>query len=266
MGKHTHDFKKVLKSLSTGNFPKASGKDDEHLKLLQLRMLRAQQGVWHSRSKAVIVFEGFDAAGKGGAIRRLTEPLDPRGVHVHPIGPPDCDEKGEHYLQRFWQRLPAPGTIAIFDRSWYGRTLVERVEKLTPPKRIKQAYREINEFERMLVDDGFALIKIFLAISKKEQLARFSARLDDPYKQWKLTSDDVEARKHWGDYVRAASDTFERCSNPPWHIIAANDKDYTRIEVLEIVTSELKHHRNWIERKVDTAPQRALKKALKKLK
>ncbi len=264
--KKAADLKKLLKSLDRGDFPKASGKDDDHLRTLQLRMLRAQQGIWHSKSKAVIVFEGFDAAGKGGAIRRLTEVLDPRGAHVHPIGPPDCNEKGEHYLQRFWQRLPAAGSIAIFDRSWYGRVLVERVEKLTPTKRIKQAYDEINEFEKLLVNDGVALIKVFLAISKDEQLKRFSSRLDDPYKQWKLTADDVKARKHWDKYVQAANDAFQLCSDNPWHLVPANDKEYARIEVLEIVTSKLKHHCSWIEDKAELGPQKALKKALKKLK
>src|SRR5262249_29987963 len=147
---------------------------------------------------------GFDAAGKGGAIRRLVEKLDPRGFKVHPIGPPEAVEQQIHYLYRFWTRLPKPGTIAIFDRTWYGRVLVEKVEKLAARKRCEQAYEEIVNFEKTLVQDGISLIKIFLAISKKEQLKRFEDRLNDPYKEWKLTKDDVEDRRRWDKYVKAA--------------------------------------------------------------
>src|SRR4051812_12835571 len=130
--------------LARGAFPNPpKDKSEKELRSLQLRMLRIQQGIWHSRRRAIIVFEGFDASGKGGVIRRLTELLDPRGIHVHPIGPPDTKDQAKHYLYRFWKKIPPPGTIAIFDRSWYGRVFVEKVERLTPEKRTDQAYEEI---------------------------------------------------------------------------------------------------------------------------
>ncbi len=257
---------RLKRLLEKDRFPKvAKGKEYEaRLKKLQLRMLRVQQGIWHQKQRAIIVFEGFDAAGKGGAIRRLTELLDPRGFQVHPIGPPTPEEQGRHYLYRFWKRLPGVGTIAIFDRSWYGRVLVEKVESLTPPRRIDDAYEEIREFERTLADDGVVVIKIFLAIDKKEQLKRFEERLSDPYKQWKLTPDDVEARAHWSDYVKAADRAFEEthAKHAPWHLIAANDKDHARIETLEIVTEALAEYGSWMESKAARSRIRSLQAAL----
>lgn len=256
----------VSKILDKDKFPhlKETKKNEQHLRDLQLAMLRIQQGIWHQKKRAIIVFEGFDAAGKGGAIRRLVEPLDPRGYRVHPIGPPEGDEQGKHYLYRFWQRLPAPGAIAIFDRSWYGRVLVEKVRRLTPKERIEDAYGEICQFEKMLVDDGVEIVKFFLTIDKEEQLKRFEERLNDPYKQWKLTSDDVEARSQWKDYVKAADEMIKRTSNVvPWQVIAANDKDYTRIEVLRIANKELKIHREWMDSQSQKAQIQSLEAALK---
>jgi polyphosphate kinase 2 (PPK2 family) len=259
----------LSKLLKQKDFPnlKSDKKTDEELKTLQLQILRIQQGIWHQKKRAIIVFEGFDAAGKGGAIRRLTEPLDPRGFRVHPIGPPEGDEQQKHFLYRFWQKLPAPGSIAIFDRSWYGRVLVEKVDGLTPKNRIKDAYREIREFEQMLKDDGISLVKIFLAIDKDEQLARFEERLKDPYKQWKLTPDDVKSRANWNEYVKAADDMFEETSEKknPWHIIAANDKDYTRIETLKVITKELKLNKKWMEEQIEKVAAKNLATALKEL-
>lgn len=221
---------------------------DEQVRRLQLQMLRIQQGIWHHKQRAVIVFEGFDSAGKGGAIRRLTEILDPRGVRVHSIGAPECSEIGQHYLQRFWRRIPDIGRIAVFDRSWYGRVLVERVDELAPKKRIRQAYREINQFERMLKDDGIDIVKIFLAITKDEQKHRFKQRQKDPYKHWKYTEADVKARRQWSEYVRAADAMFEHCAEIDWKVIPANDKDFARVEVLRTVTRELRHHSRWMEK------------------
>src|SRR5262245_50449560 len=129
---------------------------------LEIRMLEIQQAYHRQGQRAILAFEGTDAAGKGGTIKRLVEKLDPRGIKVWPIGPPSADEHGRHYLYRFWARLPEPGTIAIFDRSWYGRVLVERIDGLTPKPAWKRAYREINEFERMLTDDGVRVVKLFL--------------------------------------------------------------------------------------------------------
>ncbi|HVK62049.1 MAG TPA: hypothetical protein VM432_10880 [Bdellovibrionales bacterium] len=262
--------KKALSSLlAIKRFPEIDEDvEQKALKLLQLKMLRIQQGIWHSKKRAIIVFEGFDAAGKGGVIRRLTEALDPRGLRVHPIGPPTDDEIGQPYLYRFWKNLPAPGTITIFDRSWYGRVLVERVEKLTPKKLWNAAYDEINEFESLLIRDGIDVVKIFLAIHSKEQLKRFEDRLKDPYKQWKLTSDDIEAHHKWPQYVKATDDLLERTSKKkvPWNLIPADSKAYARVQVLDTVTRSLSHHEKWME---DVAQQKKvseLSAALKKLK
>lgn len=214
---------------------------EDQLKKLQNKVLLIQQTYFHEKRRAVLVFEGWDAAGKGGAIRRLTEKLDPRGFHVWPIGPPRPDEQGRHYLYRFWARLPVPGTLAVFDRSWYGRVLVERVEKLTPKPAWKRAYEEINEFERMLVDDGARIVKVFLHISPEEQLRRFAERLSNPYKRWKLTEADIRSHQRWDDYVDAIHDMFDRTSTKaaPWTAIWAEKKWVARVEVLKTVTRAL---------------------------
>lgn len=242
---------------------------DEAVKIdkLQNRMLRIQQGVWHRKKRVILCFEGMDAAGKGGAIRRLTEKLDPRGVKVHPIGPPSAEEQGKHYLYRFWKRLPAPGTIAIFDRSWYGRVLVERVDKLIEKDDWKRAYSEINEFEKTLIDDGVEILKFFLDISKKEQLKRFEDRLKDPYKQWKLTSEDVRNHKKWDEYQKAIKAMLEETDTKacPWNFISADDKSKARLEVLEITTKNLKEHANWLESKTNKHRESSLKEALREL-
>lgn len=214
---------------------------ETHLEKLQNKMLSIQQTYFHEKRRAVLVFEGWDAAGKGGAIRRLTERLDPRGFHVWPIGAPKPDEQGRHYLYRFWQRLPEPGTVAIFDRSWYGRVLVERVECLIPKATWKRAYDEINEFERMLVDDGARVVKVFLHIPQEEQLRRFAERLSNPYKRWKLTEADIRNHRRWDDYAEAIEDMFDRTSTKaaPWNVIYGEKKWVARIEVLKAVTRAL---------------------------
>ncbi|HEX9294942.1 MAG TPA: polyphosphate kinase, partial [Polyangiaceae bacterium] len=185
---------------------------EEALEKGQHRLLRLQQRYYRDKRQAIIVFEGWDAAGKGGAIRRLTEKIDPRGIHVWPIGPPSPEEQGRHYLYRFWQKLPAAGTWAIFDRSWYGRVLVERVEKLCSKAEWKRAYGEIVDFEKMLVKDGVALVKLFLHISKKEQLRRFHERQQNPYKRWKISADDWRNRRKWSEYAVAIDDMFRETS------------------------------------------------------
>lgn len=237
------------------------------IKKLQLKMLRIQQCIWHNKERVIIVFEGFDAAGKGGCIRRVTETLDPRGFRVHPIGPPNEDEQGKHYLYRFWVNLPSKGIMAIFDRSWYGRVLVERVDGLIPKKRWKEAYTEINNFEKTLTDDGIELIKIFLRISKDEQRKRFEERLDDPYKHWKFTEADIKARKKWNAYARAVKDMLLETSTTesPWYVIEADDKEAARLEVLTIITDRLKAKAKWSEEHALDRDTRELKKALKKL-
>lgn len=256
----------LAKLIASKDFPFEDSEvaEDKIIKL-QHKMLRVQQGVYHHKKRTLILFEGFDAAGKGGTIRRLTENLDPRGVRVHPFGPPSANEQGRHYLYRFWEALPKPGLISVFDRTWYGRVLVERVAKLTPKERWRQAYQEINELEALLQADGIDLIKIFLAISPDEQLQRFEERLHNPYKQWKLTKEDIRARKHWREYVKATDEMFAKTNkkSSPWHLIPADDKNYARVRSMEIVTSKLKHHAQWMEKRVSEFKTEKLEKLLR---
>jgi polyphosphate kinase 2 (PPK2 family) len=256
--------------LASGAFPAVASKDlyQARLERLQRRMLLVQQGIFHARRRAIVAIEGFDAAGKGGAIRRLTEGVDPRGVDVVPMGPPAPDDQGRHWLYRFWRELPRPGTVTVFDRTWYGRVLVERVDGLARKPDWKRAYREINDFERQLVDDGIDLVKVFLGVSKDEQLRRFEERLRDPYKQWKIGDADVRARRRWDEYVEAVDDAFARThtTRAPWHLVAADRKWHARLEVLRIVTRRLDAHAEWMEARAGKKQEaRHLAKALRKL-
>jgi polyphosphate kinase 2 (PPK2 family) len=223
--------------------PRLKDKDEyeDQLKELQLRMLMIQRTLYRKRRRAVVALEGWDAAGKGGAIRRLTEKLDPRGFKVWPIGAPREEEQGRHYLWRFWQKLPVPGELAIFDRTWYGRVLVERVEGFAAKDEWRRAFDEINGFEKLLADDGCPVVKIFLHITKKEQLKRFRERQENPYKNWKIGPDDWRNRKRWGRYEKAIDDMFDRTDtgSAPWILIAANNKWYARTQVLENVVEAL---------------------------
>ncbi len=213
----------------------------KQLSRLQYKMLEIQQTYRRERRRAVLVFEGWDASGKGGAIQRVTEPLDPRGVRVWPIGAPRPDEQGKHYLYRFWRRLPEPGTLAIFDRSWYGRVLVERVEGITPKRDWQRAYDEINEFERLLIDDGVRLVKLFLHLSPKAQLKRFAERLNTPHKRWKIGLPDIENHAKRAAYCRAIDDMFARThtKRAPWHAISGEHKWHARVTALGIITASL---------------------------
>lgn len=208
---------------------------------LQLRLLQIQQAYLRQKRRGIIVLEGWDTAGKGGLIRRMTTKLDPRQFQVWPIGVPTTEEQGRHYLWRFWQRLPSSGEVSIFDRSWYGRVLVERVEGLAHPAEWRRAYDEINSFERMLQDDGVRLIKLFLHIDRDEQIKRFRERLDVPYKRWKLTEDDIRNHLRWDEYIAAAEEMFARTSKgrAPWHVIPANRKWHARITGMEIIAEAL---------------------------
>ena len=230
-------------------------------KALQVRLLQIQQAYLLQGRRAVVVFEGFDAAGKGGAIRRITEGLDPRNVKVWPIAAPNAAERSQHYLQRFWRRLPEAGEIAIFDRSWYGRVLVERVEELAPEADWRRAYGEINEFERLLADDGVALAKMFLVVSPDEQLRRFRERVETPYKRWKITEDDFRNRALRANYERAVDDMVKATSTAcaPWRLIASDHKWHSRIACMETVADRL-------SRDVDLSPPPAPKKLRKLLK
>jgi polyphosphate kinase 2 (PPK2 family) len=214
---------------------------EEQLAALQLAVLKAEFKSREAGRPLVVAFEGWDAAGKGGAIKRLTEKLDPRGYQVHAIGAPTEDERKRHYLWRFWTRMPDRGRWAIFDRTWYGRVLVERVEGFCKKKAWKRAYREINEFERQLVDDGAVLVNLFLAITKHEQKKRFEERENDPYKRWKIGPEDWRNREHWDQYVDAAEDLFGETNTDvaPWKVIGANRKWHARLEVMREVLKRL---------------------------
>ena len=200
------------------------------------RFLELRRDLVQLRIPLVLVFEGWDAAGKGGTIRRLMEPIDPRHFAVHAVVKPTQEELDHNYLWRFWNRLPRRGDAAIFDRSWYGRVLVERIEGFATRPEWSRAYDEINRFEQTLADDGHVIIKFFLHISKDEQKKRFDARAKNPLKSWKLNDEDYRNRKKWDDYEVAIDDMFKRTdtSQCPWHVIAANDKHYARHAVSEV--------------------------------
>jgi AMP-polyphosphate phosphotransferase len=213
----------------------------QKLRKLQLAMLELEEIFRVERRRGIIALEGWDASGKSGAIQRLIEKLDPRWVEVWPIGPPSPEEQGRHYLWRFWQRLPPPGQIAIFDRTWYGRVLVERVEGLARPKEWRRAYDEINAFEKMLVDDGVRLVKLFLHISDEEQLRRFRERIATPTKHWKISPEDIRNRAHRRDYLAALDDMFELTSTAmaPWHVVPAEYKWFARVALAKTVVKAL---------------------------
>jgi AMP-polyphosphate phosphotransferase len=215
---------------------------DKQLDRLQNEMHLLGYQVYVQKRPVVLVFEGWDAAGKGGAIKRVTERLDPRGYVVWPIAAPQGDDKTRHYLYRFWRRLPEVGQIAIFDRSWYGRVMVERVEGFCSESAWKRAYSEINQFERQIVDFGGIVLKFWLHLSKQEQLRRFKEREHTNYKAWKLTDEDWRNRGKWEDYEQAVDDMLIKTSThiAPWTIVAANDKYFARIKVLKTVVDKLK--------------------------
>ncbi len=189
----------------------------------------------------IIGFEGMDAAGKGGSIRRITQAIDTRHYHVVPISAPSDEERAQPYLWRFWRHIPERGKLAIFDRTWYGRVLVERVDDLLPKSDWMRAYGEINDFEKQLVQQEVLLIKFWLQISPEEQLRRFEARQKIPFKRFKITDEDWHNRKQWDNYQIAVSDMIDRTSSEyaPWHLIEANDKYYARIKILKTVCEVL---------------------------
>jgi polyphosphate kinase 2 (PPK2 family) len=188
-----------------------------------------------------VVFEGWDASGKGGAIKRLAAPLDPRHVRVAQFAAPTSDERRHHFLQRFWPVLPGWGGMAVLDRSWYGRVLVERVEGFATRAQWRRAYDEIVAFERSLAAEGTVLVKFWLHISSREQLRRFRARERNPLKSWKLTEEDWRNRKRRRAYKRAVEDMFERADHPDaqWRLVEAESKRYARVKVLETVVAEI---------------------------
>ena len=215
-------------------------KQDEYrrkLKARQKRLRELEHAIYVRRIPVVVIYQGWDAAGKGGNIRRLTQDLDPRGYTVVPIGAPNDLEKAHHYLWRFWTQFPKAGHIAIYDRSWYGRLMVERVEGFCAEGEWKRAYREINEMEQHMTNFGAILLKFWLHIDRDEQLRRFKAREDTPYKRWKITDDDWRNREKWDQYKVAVEEMLFRTSTPyaPWTIVESNCKWHARVKVLDTV-------------------------------
>lgn len=230
--------------LEKANFDIKLGKKEYHeiFQKLQFELEVLQRKVVESGVPVVIVFEGLEAAGKGTAIGTLVRRIDPRGFKVQHIKAPNEDELLRPFLWRFWQRLPARGDIGIFDRSWYGRVLVERVDKLATKKQWLNAYDEINEFERQLTADGAILIKLWLHISKKEQKQRFKRFLKDPYRGWKITKTDWRHHKAYDKFVEAAEDMFKKTSTAaaPWTVVEAHDKRYGSVKVVQTVIEAIK--------------------------
>jgi polyphosphate kinase 2 (PPK2 family) len=225
------------------------GLENAWARLAQLRLtLGAQIGERKIGPPVCIVFEGWDASGKGGAIKRLVAQIDPRHVRVVQFAAPTPDEKRHHFLWRFWPQLPGWGGMAIFDRSWYGRVLVERVESLAEREQWLRAYEEINSFERTLTDEGMILVKLWIHISSDEQLKRFNRRAKEPLKTWKLTDDDWRNRDKRDAYVEAVEDMLARTDQPyaPWSLIEGDSKRYARVRVIETVIERIEQGmRQW---------------------
>jgi polyphosphate kinase 2 (PPK2 family) len=234
--------------LSQVNLDLTLSQEDYVEQLVHNQIALSQLGyqVYVQKRPVVIVFEGWDAAGKGGAIKRLTERLDPRGYVVYPIAAPAGEDKTHHYMYRFWRRLPERGQIAVFDRSWYGRVMVERAEGFCSEAEWLRAYREINQFERQLVDFGTILFKFWLHLSRDEQLRRFEQRAATPYKAWKLTDEDWRNRAKWDLYEAAVEEMLLRTSTltAPWTIVEGNDKYWARVKVLHTIVEGLSKELN----------------------
>ena len=207
----------------------------------QSRLAVLHSALYKKRIPVVLAFEGWDAGGKGGAIKRLTECMDPRGYEVIPTASPNDYEKAHHYLWRFWSRMPKAGHVAIFDRSWYGRVMVERIEGFCSGTEWRRAYQEINQMEAELADFGAVVIKFWMQIDKDEQERRFLARRDNPQKSWKLTGEDWRNREKWDQYETAVNEMIVKTSTAraPWVIVEGNDKYYARIKVLKTVVEAL---------------------------
>ncbi|HYJ29880.1 MAG TPA: polyphosphate kinase [Allosphingosinicella sp.] len=220
---------------------KYKGDYEADLAALQERLSRLLVAHIVRGRRTIIVFEGWDAAGKGGAIQRLTSGWDPRHFRVWPVAAPTAEEKARHFLWRFWKRLPGAAEIALFDRSWYGRVLVERVEGFASKAEWRRAYDEINAFERQLADDGTAIVKLFLHITRATQDERLKARVEHPWKRWKLSPEDFRNRAKYDDYVAAIEEMFEQTNGKiaPWHVVDGNNKKAARIAALTIVADAL---------------------------
>jgi polyphosphate kinase 2 (PPK2 family) len=240
MASASRKTKKILKSI---DMDQKLGARSYFKKLtkLQIKLAQIQQAYLVHGHSGVIVMEGWDAAGKGGTIRRISAALDPRNFKVWPIGAPRRYYLARHHLLRFMERMPPNGAISVFDRSWYGRVLVERVEELTPRARWMNGYREINEFERMITDDGTKIVKLFFHITPEVQLARLEERIRNPMKRWKLSYEDFRNRSRWDEYENAIEDMLAKTStrHAPWCVIPGNQKKFARISAIEEVIRRL---------------------------
>ena len=236
---------RVMKSSILSNVDLSLSLDKEEYKArkkeLQNRLSILHSELYRRRIPVILGFEGWDAGGKGGAIKRLTEALDPRGYQVHPTASPNDIEKSHHYLWRFWQGVPKAGHIAIFDRTWYCRVMVERIEGFAAEEEWKRAYKEINDFESCLVHSGAIVLKFWLQIDKDEQKRRFDERTNTPEKRWKITDEDWRNRAKWDLYEEAVDEMLIRTSTTyaPWIIVEGNNKYYARIKVLETVVKAI---------------------------
>lgn len=213
----------------------------QKLDSFQKKMEILHSELYRLRIPVVICFEGWDAGGKGGAIKRLTSHMDPRGYQVNPTASPNDTEKAHHYLWRFWNNMPKAGHIAIFDRTWYGRVMVERIEGFCSEAEWKRAYQEINEMEEHLANSGCIVLKFWLHIDKDEQERRFKERMENPAKQWKITDEDWRNREKWDEYEKAVDEMLVRTSTTyaPWEIVEANSKYYARVKVLKTVVEAM---------------------------
>ena len=236
------DARNVIEELDlTRTLPQA--KYDKKLPKLQARLNALARDKRFDDRACVLVFEGNDAAGKGGAIRRVTRAIDARRYDVVPIAAPTEEERAQPYLWRFWRHVPRKGHFALFDRSWYGRVLVERVEGFASVPDWTRAYHEIVDFEESLTRSGIVVVKLWMAIGKQEQLVRFRAREKTPFKRFKITKEDWRNRDKWDDYERAVCDMVDRTSTDPapWHLVEANDKKWARVKVLETICDAIEH-------------------------
>jgi len=220
------------------------GDFDKDLEKLQKRLEKIQVAHIVHGKRSVVMLEGWDAAGKGGIIKRMTALLDPRYYKVWPIGAPTEEERGHHFLWRFWTRLPANRHIAVFDRSWYGRVLVERVEGFCAEREWKRAYDEINEFEAQQVDSGTAIVKLFVHITQKEQDRQLAQRLDSPFKRWKTGAEDYRNRARRAEYLDAMHAMLKRTDTrwALWQVIDGNDRKSARIAALTTIADALESH------------------------
>jgi AMP-polyphosphate phosphotransferase len=215
--------------------------------LLEERLFELQKATWDARIPVVILFEGWDAAGKGTSIQKLTSPLDPRGYKLYPIRAPRTYERKRPWLWRFWTKIPARGEWAIFDRSWYGRVLVERVEKLTPESEWRRAFRDIVDFERALADDGALIVKFFLHIARSEQKKRFNALTKDPLNAWHVAPEDWDHHYHYDDWLIAYEEAFERTESEwgPWTIVEATNRRFTTYKIFHTLVTALEDRLEW---------------------